>query len=285
MLQMIRRGDMSTAVYQLQTALQQCGVNIKSDGNFGPGTEAAVKDMQRRLGLAQDGLVGPSTIRALKLDLRPTLLRESDFEYAAKRLKCDPRTIKALTIVEAPKGGFNVDGTPTILYERHYFDKLFVWPRKPGQTREGLVEVREKIRASQRDVSWPKPFTFKKVYDNGNAVPSIDRYGAGAWQYERLNRARQFSDTVALQSASWGKFQIMGENALRCGWSSVQAFVRAMEASERDHLDAVIAFLHTKPGLVDAVRGNDWRTIARLYNGPSQVDYYAPRLAAAFKSQ
>jgi N-acetylmuramoyl-L-alanine amidase len=42
------------------TAIQRA-VNVKPDGIFGPNTEAAVKDYQRRHDLAVDGIVGPIT--------------------------------------------------------------------------------------------------------------------------------------------------------------------------------------------------------------------------------
>ncbi len=283
MLSMIRAGDMSSAVYQLQVALKQCGYHsVTADGSFGATTEAAVRHIQGRLNLTPDGIVGPATIRALKLDLSPKTLTVNDIRAAAERVNCDPRVIAAICEVEAPKGGFNADGTPVILYERHYFDKLFVDGDLLGKNVEEQTAIRATIRATQRDICWPRALSFAKVDKAGNPIAAIDRYGPSNQQYDRLNRARRYSDTAALMSASWGKFQIMGENYRRIGWKSVQAFVRAMQASERDHLDAMVGFLYSKPGLVQAVRGKDWRAIAKLYNGPSQVAHYAPKLQAAY---
>lgn len=277
MLSLIRQGDMSTAVYQLQNALKQCGAVIPATGKFDEATKQGLISIQYKLGLKPDGVAGPATIQALKLDLRPTTIRDSDFSAKAAQLKCDPRTLKAICQVEAPRGGFQEDGRPVILYERHYFDRHCV-------IEGGLSTAqRAQIRVSDRDICWPSALTFKKQYPDGRPIPASERYGPGALQYPRLNRALAYSGTAALMAASWGKFQIMGENALRCGWTSVQAFVRAMEASERDHLDAMVAFLYTKNGLVDAVRTNKWSEIARLYNGPSQVAHYAPKLQAAFR--
>lgn len=288
MLSLIREGDMSTAVFKMQNALRANGFAVGADGRFGPGTAQAVADFQRKMGLTPDGIAGPATIQALRLDLSPTTLTMADYEYAAQRLGCDVNVIRAFTKVEAPRGGFDSDGAPIILYERHYFYKQFTLYLKPGQSLAEARAERDNIAATQVDICSPRALTFAKTrkLKTGQvvAVPEYDRYGSGAQQYTRLNRARKINDGAALESASWGKFQIMGENWSRIGWSSVQAFYRAMCASERDQLDAFIGFILSKPGLKEALRSKNWRHIAMLYNGSGQVDYYAPRLEAAYRS-
>lgn len=57
---MLQRGDTGGSVIALQSKL-----GIKSDGDFGPATEAAVKAFQSAHGLADDGKVGPKTWGAL----------------------------------------------------------------------------------------------------------------------------------------------------------------------------------------------------------------------------
>lgn len=288
MLSLIRQGDMSSAVFKMQKALQASGFGVQADGNFGPGTELAVRDYQTKMGLTSDGIAGLATIQAMGLDLRPTKLTMADYEYAAKRLACDVKVILALTQVESPKGGFNPDGTPIILFERHYFYKQYPLYLKPGQGVAQARMERDALVTTNVDICSPRALTFAKVRKNRAgvlvAVPAHDRYGSGAQQYTRLNRARKFNEGAALESASWGKFQIMGENWSRIGWKSVFSFYRAMCASERDQLDALIGFIYSKPKLVTALRARDWRGIAMYYNGTSQVDHYAPKLQAAYNA-
>lgn len=58
----LRRGSEGEAVDQLQRGLAAAGHYLLSiDGDFGPGTEAAVKTFQRSRGLVVDGIVGKDT--------------------------------------------------------------------------------------------------------------------------------------------------------------------------------------------------------------------------------
>lgn len=56
----IRRGDRGAAVVLLQQQLL-----LKDDGIFGPKTDGEVRDFQTAHGLERDGVVGPSTWRAI----------------------------------------------------------------------------------------------------------------------------------------------------------------------------------------------------------------------------
>ena len=64
----LQRGDTGDAVWVVQTLLQARNIYCGpwgADGDFGNGTEKAVKDFQRRHNLTIDGVVGPETGAAL----------------------------------------------------------------------------------------------------------------------------------------------------------------------------------------------------------------------------
>ncbi len=68
--QTLRRGDQGDEVKALQQRLNDHGARLAVDGKFGPKTERAVKDFQRRHELAPDGVRGPKTAEALKAEPR-----------------------------------------------------------------------------------------------------------------------------------------------------------------------------------------------------------------------
>ena len=67
----LSRGSTGSPVAAVQTKLRTMypayARKVLSDGIFGPATEAAVKEFQRRSGLVTDGVVGPRTLKALGL--------------------------------------------------------------------------------------------------------------------------------------------------------------------------------------------------------------------------
>ncbi|TCP88933.1 putative chitinase [Rhizobium sp. PP-CC-2G-626] len=66
-MKILRRGSKGSAVDQLQRGLAAAGFYLLTiDGDFGPGTEAAVKLLQRSRGLLVDGVVGEKTAAMLQ---------------------------------------------------------------------------------------------------------------------------------------------------------------------------------------------------------------------------
>ncbi|MFB5623238.1 MAG: N-acetylmuramidase family protein [Nitrosarchaeum sp.] len=176
-------------------------------------------------------------------------LIETDYVDAAKLLGCEIEVIKAISQIEAPKGGFNDDGTPVTLFEGHWFHRFT----------SGKFDVEYPY------ISYPK--WTRKWYGK-------DQIG----EKERLDKACELDRTSALMSASWGKFQIMGFNFGICGFKTIQKFVNAMYKSESQHLMAFCNYIKNS-GLIGSLTNLDWETFAYLYNGPEyKKNRYAERL-------
>ena len=80
-MSILKRGLKGAPVKRLQTKL-----GITADGDFGPGTEKAVRDFQASAGLAVDGIAGPDTFTALGLH-ELVLLRKGSRGDAVKKLQ------------------------------------------------------------------------------------------------------------------------------------------------------------------------------------------------------
>lgn len=164
-------------------------------------------------------------------------LTQSGVDAATDALGVEPATLWAVLAVETSGCGFLSDRRPKILFERHIFSRL----------------TGHRYDADDPDVS----------------QPSAGGYGpSGAHQYDRLAAAIQLDRAAALQSASWGLGQIMGENHAPAGFTGAEDMVAAMAASEDRQLAAMAAFL-AAAAAGEALRQHDWRRFARLYNGPN----------------
>lgn len=67
----LKLGSQGAEVRNLQSVLAELGFKVEPDGNFGPGTKAAVIAAQKSMGLPADGTVGPKTWDGLDAAYQP----------------------------------------------------------------------------------------------------------------------------------------------------------------------------------------------------------------------
>src|SRR5271157_3852589 len=181
---------------------------------------------------------------------RALALSNDGLSTVADKLGVFAPEVWTVLAVETSGCGFLPDRRPQILYERHIFHRL-----TGGQFDDG-------------DVSDPSP---------GGYGP------AGAHQYDRLAAAIALNRNAALQSASWGVGQIMGENFQSAGFSDVESMVAAMMQGEDQQLTAMGNFL-VKGKLNGPLGAHDWTTFARGYNGPNfAINQYDAKLNAEYQ--
>jgi hypothetical protein len=180
-------------------------------------------------------------------------LTKNDIVAAARGLGVEPAAVKAVTDVEAGGNGFFADGRPKILFENYWF-----WKLTNGRF------------GSCNDLScdhWDRSF-----------------YRGGPAEYDRLGAAYSKDQNAALQSASWGAFQIMGFNYNSVGYSTIDAFISDMLCGSAGHMRAFLGFVRNK-GLVTNLKNKDWAGFAYRYNGAGYAaNNYDGKMAAAYQA-
>ncbi|MDR7655043.1 MULTISPECIES: N-acetylmuramidase domain-containing protein [Acinetobacter] len=255
----LKFGSKGNDVITIQQQLKKLGFkgvkgkDLSIDGDFGVSTEHAVITFQKQKNLVADGKVGDKTRAALLEQNISKLLKDSDYTAAAARLKVSELAIRVFGAVEGRGVGFLKNGKPKILFERH---RMYAYLR----LKKGAA------------------FANKMAVERPNIVnKKSGGYQGNEAEYVRLELAKQIDVESALMSASWGQFQIMGENWKELGYTSVQDFVDQQFASESDQLEAFIRFTEWKTGiiddkkvaLIDALRAENWDAVFTLYNGPN----------------
>ncbi|MDT8838316.1 N-acetylmuramidase domain-containing protein [Paraburkholderia fungorum] len=144
----------------------------------------------------------------------------------------------AFTEADYPYSGFWADRRPQILYEQHIFSRLT----------NGIYDKQAP------DISNPKQGNYGASGDN---------------QYIRLRKAMDLNVDAAVQSASWGIGQVLGENYEAVGASSPEDFVSKMLASEDQQLLAAANEIlsHKTVSVSGFLATHDWPNFAYYYNG------------------
>lgn len=263
-----RSSDDRETVSWLQALLHLLDDDTHVSGRFDDATENKIKTVQEKQALAVTNGVDEPTWHALfnegsKVSSKVANLFLTN-DYIAEKAKeegIDAAAIKAVVKVESGGAGFYANGTPKILFEGHIFWRQL---KKVGINPASL-------QAANEDIVY-KGWT-KSHYT-----------GRSRGEYDRLERAKAIHKDAALNSASWGMFQIMGFNSKASGFDHVSDFVDSMSEGESRQLDAFFAFLHHE-GIFKYLKRKDWAGFARRYNGSQfKKNRYDSKLQIAFEA-
>lgn len=217
--------------------------------------------LQRRLASlgyyagAMDGKFGPiskaATLKCLT-DGPDYPISDNDISRAASDLGVEPAKVWAVYDVESTGTAF-IDGRSTILFEPHRFS------RSTGHR-----------------------------FDKSNPTLSSRAWNRALYPRRQADRWQQLLDAVALDvdagfmSASYGGFQILGENYAVCDAPDPWSFAWRQAQTEGDQLDAFVRFVIGR-GLKGALQRSDWAAFAKGYNGTAfRENRYDERLSAAY---
>lgn len=212
-----------------------------------------IKALQADIGAVPDGIFGPRSKAALFARLTNRVapgLTMLDYQRAADRLGVPIGHIKGVRKVEAPRGPFDDQGRPSILYERHKF--------------RNNTQPAGRFNVSNPDISGPP-------YGPGG-------YGPFGVQYERLAAACALDPEAAIRACSWGAFQVLGENAVALGYASAWDMAKGLVVGEAAHLETFVRYVEVNK-LVDklrACRPNDPKSCQPFvaeYNGDNYAAF------------
>lgn len=224
-------------------------------------TRGAKSATTNRMGrpIAEDGKPGPDTRQAILSvfsNRQAPAVSPAEILAFATRLGGTTKQMRAVASVESAGSGFNEQGQPKALYERHY-----AWKR---------------LRILLPLLSNPKP---------GGYTLDADKDGIND-SWEKIADMAMRNPLVAFESASFGKFQVMGAWATKLGYPNAIEFAHSMVQSEAAHYEALVRYIE-QFGLVHAFRALSTspaacRPFAVGYNGRGQKGYDT-RLARAMR--
>jgi hypothetical protein len=183
----------------------------------------------------------------------------------------DPPAMLAVWIVEC--GGLPFRrGKPVLRFEPHVF--FARW----GCRNEDLFDAHFRFggRNGTEGAKWQNHMArfsegedWRRFHGDQAAEHAVFRLAAKLGGHE-----------TASQCASFGGPQIMGFNHALVGYGTAHEMVRAFARSERWEVLAFFDFCAAKD-ILAALRAQDWRAFAAVYNGPGNAEAYAGKIAAA----
>lgn len=190
------------------------------------------------------------------------MITDKKYIEVAKSLNVEVAAIKAVAYVESTGKGFLSDGSPKILFEPHIFWRQL---KKHGINPSILLKDSPQLKTI--------------LYQKQGTLP----YGKVSKQHNKLQRAVSVHREAALESASWGAFQVLGLNWKMLGYSSLQSFINAAYRSEDDHLEMFVRYISIN-NLVQYIKTKNWAKFAAKYNGKNYKKFgYDVKMAKAYE--
>lgn len=287
----LSRGSTDKAsVLLLQQALNANGERLTPDGDFGAGTETAVRAFQLSYGMPTTGVADDAVWRVLD-----RLSFGTDPAYKAHGL-CpstpvtgtggvakawnsygqllvtlagvlgfSPSAASAVLAVESAGAGF-WNGRMVIRFENHVFRSR--WGRDTNAATFGQ-HFRVDAKEAWKGHAWrPDAGMWRDLHTQSAGQDE---------EYAVLAFACTLAEESAYQSISMGAPQIMGFNHQKVGFASAKDMFAAF-TDERAQVLGLFDFIRSDHKMVRALRTGDWVAFALIYNGSGQAEYYGGKI-------
>lgn len=193
-----------------------------------------------------------------------------DFKAAGADEKIPPAHIHAVANVESPSRGFE-NGRAVVMVEPHIFSALSA----------------HAFDGPRYGCSYPAQVRYQK------GAPPPPGFNVHPYAYGQDERWGLFANMAlldieaAIGAVSLGRFQqVVGSPRPDMGWKllrygSAEELFRKLCRSEADQFEIFVRFFRAN-GALDILRAGNWRAIARVYNGPGNVEAYAARMQTEY---
>lgn len=233
--------------------------------------QAMVKEYQEWLNskgvvkVATDGSFGRMTTAATLLTFankNVSKISQAEIEEISSKilLQKNPWRVQAVAFVESSGSGWQKDGLPKILYERHYFYRLT----------KGQFGTSEFSNASA-----------------GGYTLDADKDGIND-SWEKMCMGAKFDIMAAFQSVSVSMFQVMVDHHEKLGYKRPWDMIWEISQSEKAHYELMARWivLNGKIMALSKIDGNpeNCRDFAKFWNGSGYAEKgYHVKIAEAFK--
>ena len=256
----IRKGSRGEDVKEFQQFLIDNGyLDDVADGIAGSKTDAAIRSFQEASSLAADGIAGKNTIKAAEALGLGGKAEADDCTSCGRPM---PTTAESEELV-AGKAGIPVD-------------VLRAFKKTESGGRASAIRFEPHLFLKKRpDLAGQVPFTPGPK--NFSITRSETNKGA-------FDTAFGLDPEVAVRSTSWGLYQVLGGYLLKAYGPPETAVAKFYANPELASDHTVAAWFNDSPSAVKAANELDWRTLARRYNGPGNVDHYSAKLKENYES-
>jgi N-acetylmuramidase-like protein/SH3 domain-containing protein/peptidase C39-like protein len=186
----------------------------------------------------------------------------------AEKMNFDPAIAVAILAQESGGQPYGADGRLIIRFENHLFYEY--WGKR-------------NVSAYNNHFQTGSPaWTGHKWRAKAN-TPWRNCHTSQGVEWDVFALASKLDDGAAKKSISMGLSQVLGSNFGILGFASVQDMFNAFVAHERNQVVAFFDFLQGNgPTATNALKTRDFRTIASIYNGAGNADYYGKLIGSHY---
>ena len=242
--------------------------SLKVDGALGQASTIALQELAKTHGITPPSDFSGPVMKILDGYVESRYVTDKAFSDAAALLSVKESHIRAVAEVESQGSGFLPDGRVKILFERHWFYKKILGAM---QTKKDVAkQVALVLGFNSED-----PVELRRAL-NAREVNICDAtrggYVGNAGEYARMDKAATYDLESALQSTSYGAYQIMGFNCQAAGYNTAREMFLAFAESEAKQFMGFVSFIKADPNLLKQLSAGNWSSFALGYNGPSYAE-------------